>query len=318
MSPVATPDFYEVLGVPRTAGVEELQQAFRALARKYHPDINKDPAAEDRFKQVNEAYSVLSDPEKRARYDRWGKDFRRYADAPANGAGAGPSRPRPGPPPAGRARAAGPPPRAGPGGIDIEDLLDGMFGGDRGTGRGGSPVPGADQEAELGLTVEEVLLGGRRSITLDVPSGARSYTVDIPRGVIDGQRIRLTGEGGRGSGGPPGDLYLVVRIAAHPRYRLNGRDVSVDLPLSPWDAALGTSATIEVPSGSGRVRVPPGSSTGRRLRLHGEGLPGRAGDPPGDLYAEVKIMVPSVPTDRERVLFEDLARESSFVAESGR
>jgi curved DNA-binding protein len=162
------------------------------------------------------------------------------------------------------------------------------------------------------LSVEEAYRGGRRRITLPGPAGGRSYEVKIPRGVVDGQRIRLSGQGGQGqSGGASGDLYLVVRIAPHPRYRLSGRDISVDLPVAPWEAVLGATVPMPTPDGEAKVRVPPGSSSGRRLRLRGEGMPNPRGDP-GDLYAEVKIMVPAKPTRRERELFEELAAQSTF------
>jgi curved DNA-binding protein len=194
------------------------------------------------------------------------------------------------------------------GGVDIEDLLGGMFGG---RGRAG-PVAGADQEAELPLTVEEAYRGGRREITLNGPDGPRTYTVNIPPGVTDGKRIRLAGEGGRGMGdGPPGDLYLVVRLLPHPLFRVRGKDILVDLRLAPWEAALGATVPVATPGGESKVTVPAGTSTGRRLRLRGEGMPARSGQP-GDVIAEVKIMVPPRLTDRERELFSQLAEVSSF------
>lgn len=311
-------DLYEALGVPRTASTEEIQQAYRARARKYHPDINKDPEAEERFKELNEAYSVLSDPGTRARYDRFGPDFRRvpedydgYGERVGAGAGAGG-----GAWSGGRVRHArgygdGGDPfggAGGPGGIDFEDLFGGMFG-----GRGArSRVPGADQEAELRLTVEEAYRGGHRGVTLGGPEGQRTYDVDIPRGVTDGQRIRLAGQGGRGSGdGPAGDLYLRVRLAPHDTFRVRGRDLSVQLPLTPWEAALGATLPVPTPQGTAKVTVPAGSSSGRRLRLRGQGLPNPRGAD-GDLYAELRIAVPKHPTDRERDLFEQLAGASDF------
>ncbi|MCU1452948.1 MAG: heat shock protein DnaJ protein, partial [Acidimicrobiales bacterium] len=200
------------------------------------------------------------------------------------------------------------------------DLFGDLFGRGRGPGRGEGgfggagrrggwgPVPGADQEAELTLTVEEAYRGGRRTVTLD----GRSYDVTIPPGVTDGQRIRLAGQGAAGAAGAaPGDLYLVVRIAPDPRYRVEGRDLHVVLPLAPWEAALGTTVAIDTPGGEAKVQVPPGTSSGRRLRLRGRGMPNPRGTP-GDLYAEVRIMVPPTLTDDERRLFEELARVSSF------
>ncbi len=308
-------DFYEILDVPRTATQDEIQRAYRKLARQHHPDVNKDPGAEDRFKEISEANNVLSDPQTRRRYDAFGPDFRQVpgdVDPEAfqrSRAGAGTGG-------AGQARGAGSDGGFGTGvggdlgGIDIEDLLGGMFGGR--ASRGWGPIPGADQEAELELTVEEAFQGGRRSVTLQGPDGRRTLDVRIPAGVTNGQRIRLAGQGGHGSdGGPSGDLYLVVWIAPHPRYRVEGRDLYVDLPLAPWEAALGTSVAVETPRGEMKVKVPAGTSTGKRLRLRGHGLPHPRGSA-GHLYAEVRIMVPAKLTDEERRLFEQLGAVSTF------
>jgi curved DNA-binding protein len=314
-------DFYEVLGVSRNASPEEIQRAYRKLARANHPDVNKDPEAEARFQEIAEAYDVLSDPDSRRRYDAFGHEFRRVPEdvdpetwARAR-AGAATGGGRAGAGPGGGARVWS---TTGFGGqdVDIEDLLGDIFGGLGGVGarrrRGWGSTPGADQEAELELSVEEAYRGGRRTLTLPGPSGPRTLSVDIPPGVTDGQRIRLGGEGGRGTGdAPPGDLYLVVRLAPHPRYRVEGRDLHVDLPLAPWEAALGTTVAVDTPGGEAKVRVPPGTSSGRRLRLRGRGLPNPRGRP-GDLFADVRIVVPPTPTDRERELFEELARVSTF------
>ncbi|MGW3680744.1 DnaJ C-terminal domain-containing protein [Streptomyces prasinus] len=303
-------DFYEVLGVPRTADRDEIQRAYRTLARRYHPDVNKDPQAEERFKEINEAFSVLSDPEQRARYDRFGEDFQKvpedWEERVGAGAGAGSGfRWTTGGGPRVRYSTAG----FGGEGVDVEDLFGSLFG-----GAGRTRVPGADQEAELPLTLEEAYRGGRRTVTLAGPAGQRRYQVDVPPGTIDGQRIRLAGEGGRGSGddAPAGDLYLRVRIQPHPEFRLDGRDVHVRLPVTPWEAALGATVPVPTPSGAtAKVTVPAGSSSGRRLRLRGEGMPGPRGAN-GDLYAELQIMVPPRPSDRERELLEELAAVSSF------
>jgi curved DNA-binding protein len=311
-------DYYEVLGVPRTADADELQEAYRRLARRFHPDVNKDPAAEEQFKEVNEAYHVLADPDTRARYDRFGPDFRRIPEgaerAWAGAGGRGPG----GRPGAGRGRpfdeeqvfVSG----EGLDDLDLEDLLGSLFGGRRAAG----PMAGADQEAELELTVEEAYRGGSRWVSLAGPDGQRSYEVTIPPGVVDGQRIRLAGQGGRGSGGAgPGDLYLVVRIAPHSRYRLEGRDLHVQLPVSPWEAALGATVPVDTPGGEVKVKVPAGSSSGRRLRLRGQGMPNPRGQP-GDLYAEVRIIVPRSPSRREQELFEELGKVSEFDPRSTR
>ena len=309
----ADEDFYQILGVPRDASQEDIQRAYRKLARTYHPDVNHDPAAEDRFKEVSEAYDVLSDPQTRRRYDAFGRDFRQVPEdvdpetwrrtraGARRGGGAGPG-------------------QGGPGGfsfsegdIDLDDLLGGIFGGRfGGARRGWGPIPGADQEAEIELTVEEAYRGGRRSVTLSSDGTRRSLDVTIPAGVTDGQRIRLAGQGGRGSDGARnGDLYLIVRIAPHPRYRLDGRDLYVELRLAPWEAALGTSAALDTPGGEVKVKVPGGTSSGRRIRLAGRGLPNPKGKA-GDLYAEARIMVPARLSRAERRLFEQLAAESNF------
>ncbi|GII80121.1 molecular chaperone DnaJ [Sphaerisporangium rufum] len=303
---MAAGDYYQVLGVPRTASQEEIQRAYRKLARKYHPDVNKDPAAEERFKDVSEAYDVLSDPADRRRYDAFGPEWRSVPpdvdpDAWSRArAGAG-------------ARAGGPGYHYAEGGVnvDLSDLLGGIFGGRAGRGRARGPMPGADQEAEIALTVDEAYHGGRRTLTLQGPQGTRTLEVTIPAGATEGRRIRLAGQGGQGmDGGRPGDLYLVVRID-DPRYRVEGTDIHLPLPLAPWEAALGAAVPITTPGGTATVKVPPGTSTGRRLRLRGRGLPGPRGGH-GDLYAEVRIMVPRAPAGEERRLYERLAEVSSF------
>jgi curved DNA-binding protein len=195
---------------------------------------------------------------------------------------------------------------SGLGDLDIDDLLGGFFGrtgGGRGAGRGPRAT---DVEAEVLITVEEAFSGTRRRITLSGPEGERTIDVSIPAGVADGQRVRVPAQGGEGS-----DLYLIARIQPHPRFRLDGRDVSVDLLLTPWEAALGAKVPVDAPGGEAKVTVPAGSSSGRRLRLKGQGLPDPRGQP-GDLYAEVKIMVPKRPSAKERELFEELRRVSDF------
>ena len=295
-------DYYEVLGVSRDATHEQIQEAFRTLARKYHPDVNSAPGAEDRFKELNEAYHVLSDPDTRKRYDRFGEDFRRVPEDYDERVGAGFGGFRADAPSGTRVRAGQG--FGGRGGINIEDLFGDLFGASGGFG----PIPGADQRAELELSVEEAYRGGQRSIKLD----GRTYQVTIPAGVVNGQRIRLAGEGGKGTGdGPAGDLYLEVRIKPDHRFRLDGRDIATDLPVSPWEAVLGATVAVHTPGGEAKVKVPPGSSTGRRLRLRGEGMPNPRGKP-GDLYAEVKVVVPPKPTKSERELFEQLATVSTF------
>jgi curved DNA-binding protein len=332
-------DFYSILGVSRDASSDEIQRAYRKLARKYHPDVNKDPGAEERFKQISEAYDVLSDPKTRKKYDAFGADFRSVPDDvdpdqwARSRAGAGAAGWQRGGWDSGFSGGGfgtgdfgtggfrtgdfgtggfgtGGFGTGGFGGVDIDDLLGGMFQGRHRRER--VRVPGSDQEVEVEISVEEAYRGGSRTLTLQGPGGARTLDVKIPAGVVTGQRIRLAGQGGRGSGGAPsGDLYMVARIADHPRYRVNGRDVSFDLPLAPWEGALGASVTVQTPTGETTVKVPKGTSTGRRLRLRGRGLPNPRGKP-GDLYAEAKLMVPSILTPEEERLFEELAGTSKF------
>lgn len=277
-------DPYEVLGVAHGATAEEIQQAYRKLARRHHPDVNKSPDAEERFKEINDAYHVLSDPDRRRAYDQ-----PRRPTGQRTGYGAGD-------------RYAGT--RTADVDLDLEELFGGVFGGRT---RGG-PIRGADQEAELWLTVEDAYQGGTHHLTISGPGGPREYDVAIPPGVADGQRIRLPGQGGRSAGGaPPGDLILLVRLESDPRYRVRGHDIHVDLPVSPWEAALGANVPVRTPGGPATVTLPPGSSTGRRLRLRGQGMP-----PSGDLYAEIRVVVPRTLSARERELFGELAKISSF------
>jgi len=302
----ATSDLYEILGVARDASAEEIRRAYRKLARTYHPDLNKEPGAEDRFKAVSEAYEVLSDPDKRARYDRLGAGWKGAPD-PGAGFGAGGF--------GGFGSGGDVRVEFGDGDLgDLGDIFGSLFGSTRGGARTRSPADGfagrgADHEAVLDVTLEEAARGGRRSVSF---ADGRSYDVAIPAGVRDGQRIRLAGEGGKGSaGGPSGDLFLRVRHRPHPRLRLDGRDLHVDLPVTPWEAALGAQVEVPTLDGTAKVRVPAGSSSGRKLRLRGQGFPGPGGGH-GDLYATVSIVVPGSLTARERELLEELAEVSSF------
>ena len=292
--PVAFRDYYETLGVPRGATSEEIRSAYRKLARRYHPDINKDEDAEERFKEVGEAYEVLSDPEKRERYDRLGANWRQGDDvsgAPGFDGFEG----------------------ARPDGVRFEfgdgafsDFFESLFGSAR---TGDIRMRGADQEAVVDLSLEEAAAGGPLRVSL---ADGRSFTVNVPAGVRDGQRIRVAGRGGEGiGGGSTGDLFLRVHLRPHRVFRVDGRDLHVDVPVTPWDAALGTTLQVPTLTGSAKVRLPAGSSSGRRLRLRGKGMPGRRSRH-GDLYARVQIMVPDRLDERERKLFEELRTDSSF------
>jgi curved DNA-binding protein len=275
-------DFYEVLGVPHNASAEDIQRAYRQLARRHHPDVNREPGTEERFKAITEAYDTLSDPARRRKYDQ----------VPAGASGPWASAPS----------------------VDFEDLLGSLFGERTADGFGRGPVRGADTEAELPVTLEEAFHGTRRRI--DRGQG-RHVDVTIPPGVVDGQRIRLAGQGSGGMrGGPAGDLYLVAHLMPDHRYRVSGRDVTVDLPVAPWEAALGATVPVKAFGRTLRVAVPPGSSGRRRLRLHGQGLPNPRGRP-GDLFAEITIAVPAALDAVERRLFQQLAEASSFNPREG-
>jgi curved DNA-binding protein len=303
---VAFRDYYEILGVSRDASPEDIRRAYRALARKHHPDVNKEAGAEDRFKEVSEAYEVLRDPEKRAQYDRFGANWRAGQDVSADPgfsdfSGFGDD-------------GSGIRFDFGGGDDDFSEFFSGLFGRRARTqgGRNGAQRfarRGADQEAVLELSLEEVAVGGKRRISL---ADGRSFEVNVPRGVRDGQRIRLAGEGEAGAGGgPPGDMFLRVRVRPHPRFRVEGLDLHTDLPVTPWEAALGATVDVRTLTGTERLRVPAGSSSDRRLRLRGEGLTDARGRR-GDLYAVVKIRVPKHLSDEERELFEKLAATSDF------
>jgi curved DNA-binding protein len=290
--PLTYTDYYEVLGVPRDADGDTIRRSYRKLARKYHPDLNSDGDAEEKFKELGEAYEVLSDPEKRERYDRLGARWREAEQqAPDESFQDFFAQQRFGD---GTRMEFG------------DDLFEALFGAR--AGRASGPMRGHDREALLELSLEDALSGGRRRLTLD----DREVSVNFPAGVRDGQLIRLAGQGGEGrDGGPPGDLYLRVALKPHPRFRRHGdHNLDVDLPITPSEAALGATVALETPTGTTRVRVPPGSSSGRRLRLRGRGLPKRDGDS-GDLHAIVKIIVPKELSARERELYEQLAEASS-------
>jgi curved DNA-binding protein len=318
---VGSQDYYEALGVSRDASAEDIRRAYRRLAREYHPDVNKESGAEDRFKQISEAYDVLRDEEKRRQYDRLGADWRAAGQGPRGGQG--------------RARNGGgggfSNVRVDFGGRDFEagdfgDIFDSFF--SRGGRRGGDAdfsMRGSDQEAVLELSLEEAARGGRRMLSF---GDGRSFEVEIPRGVRDGQVIRLAGQGSPGIGGgnaggdtagagTAGDLLLRVRLRPHPRFRVEGRDLYVDLPVAPWEAALGATVPVPTLDGEAKVTVPAGSSCGRRLRLRGQGLPAGEGSAAGNLYAAIQIQVPKKLTKAEREGFERLRKASKFDPRKG-
>jgi len=312
-------DYYETLGVARTATQDELKKAFRKLARKYHPDVAKDKkAAEEKFKAINEAYEVLSDPEKRQKFDELGAHWREG-----------------GPPPSGyggfsrRGGVAGDEEGAFEfGGTGFSDFFETYFSGRRegfgasrhraGGHHAGVAQRGQDVEADILVSLEEALHGSLRQVTLRRPAErgeaerTNTYQVRIPAGVREGQRIRLGGQGEPGFGGAPaGDLYLRVRLARHPDFSVQEADLHYDLELAPWEAVLGVQATIPALDGTTSLRVPPGTTSGSQLRMRGLGLP-REGGGRGDLYATVRVQIPTTISDDERALWEQLAAKSSF------
>jgi len=312
-------DYYKLLGVARTANQDEIKRAYRKLARKYHPDVSKEANAEDKFKEVQEAYEVLKDPEKRAAYDQLGSNWRQgqqFTPPPDWGNGFEFSFGRGG----GRA--------SGMGGEDeqgFSDFFSSLFGarspfGQRTGGpRGGFASAGENHSAKIQIDLEDAFKGGAHTIELQSPHlgddgrvavRPRTLKVTIPKGVIDGQQIRLAGQGSAGSGGgPAGDLYLEIGFRPHRLFQVEGRDITLKLPIAPWEAALG--ATIQVPTLAGPVdmRIPAGARTDQRLRLKGRGLPGPT---PGDQYVVLKIQTPTADTTQAREFYERMQRELSF------
>ncbi|HYM47742.1 MAG TPA: DnaJ C-terminal domain-containing protein [Burkholderiaceae bacterium] len=302
-------------GRSKKATVDDIKKAYRKLARKYHPDVSKEKGAEEKFKDVSEAYQTLKDSEKRAAYDQLGS----Y---------------RPG-------EEVQPPPewhtQYGDGAtgfsfddIDLSDLFGGLgggfarSGGFRAGGRGARakiPIPGQDFEVSVHLTLDEAYRGTEVKLELAAPEYdadgfakrvPRNFTARIPKGAADGQRLRIAGKGGKGiNGGRDGDLYLNIVLHPHPLYRVTGHDVYLDLPLAPWEAVLGTSIDVPTPGGAVRLKVPPGAHAGQQLRLPKRGLP-KPGGEHGDLYAMVQIVVPTVLSEREQALFKELAEGSRF------
>jgi len=305
-------DYYEVLGVPRTATPEEIKRAYRKLARKHHPDLQppgERTSASERFKEINEANEVLSDPEKRAKYDALGPDWKSGMDFST----------QPGQPGAGWSTAE---PEDGQEFGAFSDFFSSLFGRQSGFGggrgraaAGGTRIvfPGSDVEAELPLTLDEALRGGRRRITLP---GGRTLDVRIPLGAREGTVLRLAEQGEPGMGGaPPGDLLLHIRLIPHSRYRVTGDDIEMDLPLWPWQAVLGAQVRTETPDGVVNLTIPVGTRAGQRLRLRGRGLPKGSGGDRGDLYAVAKIVIPEKPTAAELEAYEMLKRNASAPAD---
>ena len=308
-------DYYEVLGVSRDETADNIKKAFRKLARKYHPDISKEPDAEARMKEINEANAVLSDPEKRAAYDQLGKDHQPGQDFR--------------PPPDWDAGFEFSGPGAVPGDVhgagDYSDFfaeLFGRMGGQHGASHAGRASPnarGEDHHAKVLLDIEDAYTSPTRQISLRVPqvddSGrvqltTRTLNVKIPKGVHEGQVIRLAGQGSPGSGkAPAGDLLLEVHFRPHGRFTVDGRDVHLALPVAPWEAALGSVIAVDLPQGQVKVRIPAGAQSGRQLRVRGKGLPD---NPPGDLLLTIRVILPPADSARAKEIYETMQRELAF------
>jgi curved DNA-binding protein len=299
-------DYYAALGVERSASADEIRKAYRRLAQKHHPDVSKEPGAEERFKEIAEAYQTLKDPEKRAAYDALGsrpqgEEFRPPPDWARQHGGSGAE-------------------QFSFDDVDFSDLFS-RFGGGGAGRRSGGPLPGQDFEVPVEISLEDAFRGTTLSLSLSMPEyDAAGMLRRVPHnvkariapGAVDGQRLRLPGKGGKGfHGGRDGDLYLDITLKPHRLYRATGHDLFLDLPLAPWEAALG--ATVEIPTLSGPVslKVPPGTSAARKLRLAGRGLPKPRGGA-GDLIAVAQIVVSAETGERERELYQQLAESSSF------
>lgn len=302
-------DYYAILGVARDASADDIRKAYRKLAQKYHPDVTKDPQGEEKFKEVAEAYQTLKDAGKRKAYDELGSGFasgqefrpppgweQRFREAPDEGHFSFDE-------------------------ADLSDLFESLSRGRRGASRGPRKMRGEDFEVAVQLTLEQALHGTQVDLRLALPeydeqggvrAAEKTIKARIPKGATDGQRLRLRGQGGKGlNGGANGDLYLDITLRPHALFRADGHDLYLDLPLAPWEAALG--ATVEIPTLDGAVslRIPEGTTAGRKLRLAGKGLP-RPEGAPGNLYAVVQIVNPTVLTERERELYRGLADASRF------
>ncbi|MGO8829960.1 MAG: DnaJ C-terminal domain-containing protein [Steroidobacteraceae bacterium] len=309
-------DYYKVMGVPRDATEAQIKQAYRKLARKYHPDVSKEKDAEARFKEVGEAYEVLKSPEKRAAYDqlgtgpRPGEEFRPPPDWGAgfefSGAGPGAS-----------GRHA-----------DYSDFFESLFGGARAGGaphrRGFDTGRGEDHHARVLLDLEATLQGGSRTFTLRVPeidaegrvtAKERVLNVQVPKGILPGQTIRLAGQGAPPHGeGTAGDLYIEVEFQPHPLYRIEGRDLYLDLPVAPWEAALGATVKTPTPTGTVDLKIPAGAHAGSKLRLKARGIPS---SPPGDFYVVLQIALPAAASEQARAAYRAMAEALPFNPRAG-
>ncbi|MBN1654631.1 MAG: DnaJ domain-containing protein [Deltaproteobacteria bacterium] len=305
---MAKRDFYQVLGVKRDASEEEIRKAYRNLARKFHPDVNKAAGSEDRFKEIGEAYSVLNDSKKRAAYDKYGEMWKHAEELDAAAES-----------------------RSGPNAHythmeDLGSLFEELFRtrGPRGysspsRGSGVFPIPGMDQHAKIDISLEEAFHGASRTLRFTYPESqpdgqgrprSEEIKVKIPPGVTNGQILRLAGKGGPGSGNAPsGDLYIELRITPHKLFEVDGKDIYLSLPISPWEAALGATISVPVLAGKVEMKIPAGAQAGGKLRLKGKGLPG---SPAGDQYVVLKIVTPKAKSQKQREFYRDMAEEFNY------
>ncbi len=299
-------DYYQILGVSKTASQDEIKRAYRKLARKYHPDVSKEPDAEAKFKEVAEAYEVLKDPEKRKAYDQFGSQWQQ---------GQGYQ-----PPPGWEQEfgfGGGGYTETGTGGFS--EFFEALFGQGRfrtAGGRGGFRMRGEDLHAKVYIDLEDAFRGTTQTISLSIPEvdpatgrlveKSKRLQVKIPQGIQEGQKIRLAGQGAPGmGGGPNGDLYLEVHFKPHRWFKVESKDLIVELPVTPWEAALGAKVAVPTLAGKVELKIPPGSQTGKKLRLKGKGLPGK---PPGDQYVVLKIVTPPADTPAAKKLYEEMAK----------
>lgn len=303
---VAYKDYYEILGVSKTATEQEIKSAYRKLAKKYHPDVNKEPGAEQKYKDVNEAYEVLHDPEKRQKYDTLGPNWEQAQQFGQGGFGGFPG--------GGVHMDFG-----GEGGSGFSDFFEHIFGSMGGQSRGfnaedlfsrrrSRSARGEDSEVRITLSLADVLAAPiKRSMTVRTGTGTRSIEVNLPRGIREGSKLKLRGQGAPGwNGGENGDLYVVVHIEAGSRYEINGYDLTTAVKAAPWDAVLGGTVPVETPTGTVKVKIPAGTQSGTKLRLHGKGLPMRGSGLNGDLYVRIELTVPENVTGREKELWEQI------------
>ncbi len=302
-------DYYKVMGVARDATDAQIKQAYRKLARKYHPDVSKEKDAEARFKEVGEAYEVLKSAEKRAAYDQLGRDYRPGQDF----------RPPPNWDSGFEFSGAGP----GAGDESYSDFFDALFGAQaragRGRSKGAHPGRGEDHHAKVMLDLQASLNGGTRSFTLRMPeidaegrlvSKERTLNVQVPKGILAGQQIRLAGQGAKVNGdGTAGDLYIEVEFQPDPLYRVDGRDLYLELPVAPWEAALGATVKTPTPGGNVELKIPSGSHAGTKLRLKGRGIPAK---PPGDFFVILQIALPPATGEKVKAAYAALAAAQSF------